>query len=171
MLFRLRGDSVCKGAGRKNLRRIRFRFWKFGKCDIGCELVALAANRYDQPAVFRISRQSLPQMRNVLRQVSLFDKGVPPDRFEQFVLCDQPVGVLSEEKQDVEGFRGDWDRRFVAAKCASFGVEHIRSEAVQVVHDKADRSFTPTLPSSSSFFSDSLRTSQKPFLQNASSSE
>jgi len=105
--FRLGGDPGYGGAGRKNLRRIRFRdICSFGKCDIGCELIALAGNRYDQTAVFRISRQRLPQVRNVLRQVSLFHKGVPPYRFEQFVLCNQSVGVLSEESKDVEGFSG-----------------------------------------------------------------
>src|SRR6266852_4309587 len=121
--FRFDGYSGRGDAGRRNLRRIPFRdVWSFGQCDIGGELVPLPANRNDQPTVFGIVSQRFPQERNVLRQIPLFHEGVPPHRFEQFVLCNQPVGVLSEEKQDVEGFRREGDRRFVAAKCPSLGI-------------------------------------------------
>src|SRR6267154_56349 len=127
--FRFDGYSGRGDGGRRNLRRIPFRdAWSFGQCDIGCELVPLSANRNDQQTVFGIVSQRFAQERNVLRQIPLFHEGVPPHRFEQFVLCNQPVGVLSEEKQDVEGFRREGDRRFVAAKCPSLGIQQIRSE-------------------------------------------
>src|SRR5713226_9815645 len=129
--FRFDGYSRRVDAGRRNLRRIPFRdVWSFGQCEIACELVPLSANRNDQPAVFRAFTQRLAQVRNVLREIRLFNEGVPPDRLEQFVLCNQPVGVFGEEKQDVEGFRREGDGRFVAVKCSSLGIQHIRSEAL-----------------------------------------
>ena len=99
----------------KNLSLIPFRDVRtFGKYDIGCELIPLSANRNDQSVVFGIVSQCLSQVRNILRQIRLFHEGVSPDRSEQFVLCNQAVGVLSQEKQDVEGFRGQGDKRFFA---------------------------------------------------------
>src|SRR5467141_2652591 len=99
--FRFDGYSGRGDAGGRNLRRIPFlAVWSFGQCDIAWELVPLSANRNDQPAVLRVSTQRLAQVRNVLRQIPLFHEVVPPHRLEQFILCNQPVGVLSQEKQD-----------------------------------------------------------------------
>ncbi len=54
--------------------------------------------------------QGLAQMRDVLRQIPLFHEGVAPHGLQQFLFGDQAVGVLRQEEQDVESFRGERDR-------------------------------------------------------------
>jgi hypothetical protein len=46
-------------------------------------------------------------MPDVLRQVPLFYERVAPHGLKQFLFSDQTVGVLNEEKQDVESLRGE----------------------------------------------------------------
>jgi len=152
--------------GEPDLRTCAHRFRgqsaAFGKWDIGGELVALSANCYDQTGFLRNFLQSLPQMRNVLRQVSLFDKGVLPTAALTTRPCNQPLRVLSGKK-GLRSFRMRGDRRSVAVEVVVSWVQHIWSEQYKWFIEKPIVPFTPTLPSFSSFVSDSLSTSQKLF--------
>ena len=75
---------------------------RLGNSDTRCELVSLSSNGDNQAGVFRVVIQRLAQMGDVLRQIPLFHEGVAPHGFQQFLLGDQPVGVLSQKEQDVE---------------------------------------------------------------------
>jgi hypothetical protein len=46
--------------------------------------------------------ERLPKKEDVLGQVALFDKGLGPERTQQLVFADNPVGVIHEVKKQIE---------------------------------------------------------------------
>ena len=95
------GGVVCwySSSGEFALRRFSGLLGPRECRDLGGKLIALPGDRHDQSTIFGLLAQRFAQQKNVLRQITLFNKTTRPDRFEQFIFGDDPVGILGEEDE------------------------------------------------------------------------
>jgi hypothetical protein len=67
-------------------------------------------------------------------EVPFLDNRVRPDGLHEILFCQNPVRMLDEVKQDVEGFRCDGNERPVARERTSPLVQYEPPEPVLVAH-------------------------------------
>src|ERR1041384_1583676 len=78
------------------------------------EAVASPRDRLDVLTSVLALTKGLPQLRNILGQVSLFNKSIRPDLLHKAVLCDNLTAALNEREQHVEDFWGKRDDFLIA---------------------------------------------------------
>jgi len=71
------------------------------------ELVSGFGKRLDKRRVTGHSSKCLAQLKDMLREVVLFDVDVRPDQFPQFLFIDRTTRPLNQSKQQIELFGGE----------------------------------------------------------------
>ena len=76
--------------------------------DFGSEAITALGNGLDVMAAIRLFAQSAPHGRDVLRQITLFDKTVGPDCLHQSIFFNDVTAILNQDEQDLKGFEREW---------------------------------------------------------------
>jgi hypothetical protein len=82
------------------------------------------------PGIAIVVTQSLAQHKNVLCQVGFLNKGIRPDRIEQFFLHNHPIAVTHQHQQGFERLWLQQDGAVIAREKALRGVQAKRAELV-----------------------------------------
>src|SRR5437667_1537956 len=100
-----------------------------------------------RPAIFVI--QGAPDRRDVLRQVDLFDEGLRPQAFHQFVFGQQVPAVFDQQEESVKRFGRQGDGLIVTQKLALGRVQPERTELIEMLSFQHLRSLQkiPKFPS------------------------
>jgi len=68
------------------------------------EAVTTPRHSLDEPLSIPILAQRLPQHRDIVRQVDLFNNGVRPYNFEQFIFFQQMTVMFDQDVKQIKGF-------------------------------------------------------------------
>lgn len=97
--------------------------WWIDDGGFGNEPIAATVHRLDETGFLRLVPQCFADLVDADFQRGIGHEGVGPDGLEQFLLGDQPAGVLQQISQDGEGFRGECDRLHTAPQAGVVRVE------------------------------------------------
>src|SRR5215471_17649639 len=97
-----------------------------------CEPVAAAGYGNNVLVVLRALAQCLSQEEDVAAQVGLFDKGIGPDRSQEFVFRDDLLLVANEDKKNLECLRRERDSFALAQQELLLRIHSKRSELVKL---------------------------------------
>jgi hypothetical protein len=98
--------------------------------DVSGESVATAGNGFDVVHTVCSFAEDLPQVGNVLGEVSFFDKSPRPNFFEKLVLLDEPAMILNKDNEGFQVLSGQIDSFFTVIENQLMGIQTERSELV-----------------------------------------
>ena len=102
-----------------------------GSVDQCGEAIAHARHGLDVLLARGFLAQRLPQHRHVVIQVVFLDRRLRPHRVEQFLLRDQPPGVLDQRQERVEHLQTQRDHLTAARESALTDIEMKRPELIR----------------------------------------
>jgi len=97
----------------------------------GNELVAPSGKRCHEYGFVRLVPQNLADSEDVLLYDFGIDVRIRPQRFENFVLSDQPIGMLNQVTEYIEGF---WRQRNTLSPAPQTVVDSVKPKCVESLH-------------------------------------
>src|SRR5262245_18621515 len=94
------------------------------------EAVTAPRNCLDKPLPIPILAQRLPQNRDVVRQVDLFNDGVRPDNFKQLIFFQEMTVMFDQDVEQIEGF---WLKRDGLSVAHQHSLGDVQTECAEVV--------------------------------------
>src|SRR5262249_12665369 len=102
----------------------------------GHELIPTPREGFDEGRAVGSIAQGLPDFQDVLLHDFRIDVSVWPDRFQDFLLCYEPIGVLDEVAQHIECLRRQRHTLFAAPRTVA---DRIEPERVELLHRSITR--------------------------------
>src|SRR5215475_8507244 len=109
--------------------------------DLSHEAVSAPRHSLDKPLPITILAQRLPQNRDVVRQVDLFNDGVRPDNFEQLIFFQQMTVMFDQDVEQIEGF---WLKRDGLSVAHQHSLGHVQTERAEFVNVIWQMAHNPT---------------------------
>ena len=108
----------------------RERCWRL---HLGRKLITLAGHGNDVWLIALLRPQRLPETKDMLSKIALFDKGIGPYRLQQFFFGNDASGVGHKIQKHFEGLRFERGRCATVGNRARADIQLVLSEPVEVV--------------------------------------